>query len=159
MDPMAEPRTSFLLTDVQASTAFREADPATVDGQPNNLPRQLTSFIGREREVAEAWRLLTTTRLLTLTGSGGVGKTRLSVQVAGELLPSFPDGIWLVELAALEDPALLAQTVASALGIRELPGRALDQTLADVLRPRASLLLLDNCEHLVAACAALAESL
>jgi predicted ATPase/class 3 adenylate cyclase/tetratricopeptide (TPR) repeat protein/DNA-binding CsgD family transcriptional regulator len=131
----------------------------SLDAHLNNLPVELTSFIGREREVAEVRRLLTTTRLLTLTGSGGVGKTRLSQQVAGHLLPSYPDGVWLVELAALGDPGLVAQAIASALGIREQPGRALEQTLVDVLRPRASLLLLDNCEHLIAACAALAEGL
>ena len=131
----------------------------SLDAHPNNLPRELTSFVGREREVDEVRRLLVTTRLLTLTGSGGVGKTRLSQRVAADLGPSFPDGIWLVELAGLGDPSLLAQVVASVLGVREQPGRALLDTLIDVLRPRTCLLLLDNCEHLVEACAALADSL
>jgi class 3 adenylate cyclase len=125
----------------------------------HNLPRQLTSFIGREREMAEVKQLLTTTCLLTLTGSGGCGKTRLALQVAADLVEEYPDGVWLVELAALTDPVLLPQAVATALGIREEPGRLLAATLADFLRPRALLLLLDNCEHLLTACAQLAESL
>ena len=82
---------------------------------PNNLPLQLTRFIGREHEMAEAKRLLATTRLLTLTGPGGTGKTRLSLQVAADVLDAFPDGVWLVELAPLSDPALMPQTVASVL--------------------------------------------
>ena len=111
-------------------TAFQVVHPAlsgefpplrSLDAHPNNLPRELTSFVGREREVQEVKRLLTTTRLLTLTGSGGVGKTRLSQRVAVDLVPSFSDGIWLVELAGLGDPSLLAQAVATALGIREQP--------------------------------------
>ncbi|HZO28041.1 MAG TPA: tetratricopeptide repeat protein, partial [Chloroflexota bacterium] len=138
---------TFLLTDAEG------------DAYPNNLPRELTSFVGREREVAEVSRLLSTARLLTLTGPGGVGKTRLSQRVAADLGPSFPDGIWLVELASLGDPSLLTQGIASALGVREQPGRALQDTLVDVLRPRVTLLLLDNCEHLVAACALLADGL
>jgi predicted ATPase/DNA-binding NarL/FixJ family response regulator/tetratricopeptide (TPR) repeat protein len=150
MEPMVEHQTrtvTFLLTDVEGDT------------HSNNLPRELTSFVGREREVAEVSRLLSTTRLLTLTGSGGVGKTRLSQRVAADLGPSFPDGIWLVELAGLGDPSLLTPAVGSVLGIRELPGRALQDTLMDVLRPRVTLILLDNCEHLVAACALLADVL
>jgi predicted ATPase/class 3 adenylate cyclase len=125
----------------------------------HNLPVQLTSFIGREREMAEVKRLLTTTHLLTLIGAGGCGKTRLALQVAADRVEDSRDGAWLVELAALADPGLVPQTVASALGMREEPGRPLTDTLADALRPRALLLVLDNCEHLVAACAHLAETL
>jgi len=131
----------------------------SLDALPNNLPRQLTSFIGREREMAEVKRLLTTTRLLTLTGSGGCGKTRLALQVAADLVEEFANGVWLVELAALTDPALVPQAVASALGVREEPGRPLLATLSDYLKAKRLLLLLDNCEHLVAACAYLAEAL
>ena len=131
----------------------------TLDASPNNLPTQLTSFVGREREAAEAERLLGTTRLLTLTGAGGAGKTRLALKVAADLLEAYPDGVWLVELAALADPALVPQTVASALGLFEQPSRPLIQTLADFLKPRTLLLVLDNCEHLVEACAALADGL
>jgi predicted ATPase/class 3 adenylate cyclase/Tfp pilus assembly protein PilF len=125
----------------------------------HNLPAQLTSFIGREAEMAEVKQFLATTRLLTLSGSGGCGKTRLALQVAADLLEEYPDGVWLVELAPLADPTLVPQTVASALGVREEPGRPLTATLGDYLRPKQVLLVLDNCEHLLAACAQLAESL
>src|SRR5262249_32208802 len=104
-------------------------------------------------------RLLATTALLTLTGSGGCGKTRLALQVAADLVEEYSDGVWLVELAALSDPALVPQTVAAALRIREEANRPLIETLADSLGPRSLLLMLDNCEHLLAACAELAESL
>src|SRR5437867_10571971 len=92
---------------------------------PHNLPLQLTSFIGREREVAEVQRLLGTTRLLTLTGAGGVGKTRLALAAAASLAPSFPDGVRLVDLAPLADAALLPQALSAALGLRESPGESL----------------------------------
>src|SRR6266849_3960852 len=125
----------------------------------HNLPAQLSSFVGREREIVEIKRLLATTRLLTLTGSGGVGKTRLALRVAEETLDLYPDGVWLVELAALSDPALVPQSVATALGVRETPGRPFADTLTEYLRAKTPLLILDNCEHLVAACAALADAL
>jgi predicted ATPase/DNA-binding SARP family transcriptional activator/transcriptional regulator with XRE-family HTH domain len=126
-----------------------------------NLPLQLTNFIGRKREMAEIGRLLSSTRLLTLTGSGGCGKTRLALQVATDLLAAqvFPDGVWWVELAALSDAALVPQMLTGALNIREIPGRTLTETLANFLEPKHLLLVLDNCEHIVAACAHLAESL
>jgi len=131
----------------------------SLDVLPNNLPVQLTSFIGREREKAEVRRLLSTSRLLTLTGSGGAGKTRLALQVAAEVLEGFHDGVWLVELAALSDPSLVPKAVASALGVPEQPGRVLTETLADALRGKSMLVILDNCEHLVTACAHLATAL
>ena len=143
----------------EPSTRMVTFQKESLDARPNALPRELTSFVGREREVDEVKRLLATTSLLTLTGSGGSGKTRLSQRVAADLAESYPDGLWLVELAPLGDDALVPQAVASALGIREQPGRALTDTLIDVLRPRNALLLLDNCEHLVAVCAVLADSL
>src|SRR5438552_860297 len=111
----------------------------------HNLPVQLTRFIGREPEMAAVKRLLASTHLLTLTGSGGCGKTRLAQQVAADLLEQYPDGVWLVELAALADPALVVQAVAAALAVREEPGRPLTQTLLDYLRPRHLLLVVDNC--------------
>ncbi|MBI1877002.1 MAG: AAA family ATPase, partial [Chloroflexi bacterium] len=135
---------------------------------PHNLPLQLTSFIGREKEIAEVKRLLPPlslwekaqgVRLVTLTGAGGVGKTRLSLQVATELLDVFPNGVWLVELAALADPALVVQTVAAALGLREDMGRPMLDILIDHLRAKTALLILDNCEHLAEACAQLTEML
>ena len=126
----------------------------------HNLPLQLSSFIGRERETAEARRLLATGRLLTLTGPGGSGKTRLALQVAAEVIEELPDGVWLVELAALTDPSLLPQSIAAALGLGEEGGaRTLTETLTDALRPKSSLLIWDNCEHLILACAHLAETL
>jgi predicted ATPase/class 3 adenylate cyclase/Tfp pilus assembly protein PilF len=133
--------------------------PRTLEFLPNNLPSHWTSFIGREREIAEVKGTLAGTRLLTLTGAGGCGKTRLALQVAADLLGDYPDGVWLVELAAVADPALVPQAVAAAVGVREEPGRPLLQTLVESLRPRRLLLLLDNCEHLVGACASLAHDL
>jgi predicted ATPase/DNA-binding CsgD family transcriptional regulator len=126
---------------------------------PNNLPHQTTSFIGREREEAEVRRLLSVIRLLTLTGSGGAGKTRLALQVAAEVLEEFPDGVWLAELAAVSDPSLVPKAVATSLGVPEQPGRELADTLADSLRVKSVLVILDNCEHLVAACARLVDAL
>ena len=125
----------------------------------HNLPTQLTSFIGREREIAEIKRLLGTTRLLTLTGSGGCGKTRLALQVAANLLEQHPDGVRLVELAPLADPALVPNSVAAALDIPEQPNRPLTETLANYLRTKNVLLLIDGCEHLHAACQSLTEHL
>ncbi len=133
--------------------------PRTLDALPNNLPVQLTSFIGREREIAEVRRILSRARLVTLTGVGGSGKTRLAQQVAVDLLEEFTDGVWHVELGTISDLGLVPQTVATALGVREEPGLPLESTLADYLQNRQALLILDNCEHLVAACARLAEVL
>jgi predicted ATPase/DNA-binding SARP family transcriptional activator len=124
----------------------------------SNLPVQLTSFIGRERELAAVSHLLQTTRLLTLTGPGGTGKTRLALEVAAKLVDAYPQGVWLVELASLADPTLITQTIATTLGVREQPGRPLLEALVDYLRPKALLLLLDNCEHLIETCAQLAET-
>ncbi len=126
---------------------------------PNNLPIQLTSFIGREREKGEVKRLLASTRLLTLTGSGGAGKTRIALQVAAEVLEEFLEGAWLVELAPLSDPALVPQTVVSAMSVVEQPGRPILATLTDHVQQKHLLLVLDNCEHVVATCARLAETL
>lgn len=97
--------------------------------QPNNLPLDLSSFVGREKELAEVRRLMEEARLLTLTGSGGCGKTRLALAVAGELAEEFEDGVWFVELASLSDPSLVPQAVASVLGAREQPGHSLTETL------------------------------
>jgi predicted ATPase/class 3 adenylate cyclase len=130
----------------------------------HNLPLQLTRFIGREEQMAQVKHLLQSARLLTLTGAGGCGKTRLALQVAADLLVGagpracpLPDGAWVVELASLSDPALVPQTVAAALAVREEPGRPVPATLLNSLRSRSLLLVLDNCEHLLSACANLAE--
>jgi predicted ATPase/DNA-binding SARP family transcriptional activator/tetratricopeptide (TPR) repeat protein len=125
----------------------------------HNLPLQLSSFIGRERELAEVRRFLESSRLVTLTGAGGSGKTRLALRVAGDLLDVFKDGIWLVELAPLADSALVPSAIASSLGIAENEGGPLLDTLVGYLRDRHLLLLLDNCEHLVAEVARLADAL
>jgi non-specific serine/threonine protein kinase len=138
------------------------AEPPSVKSPPvrsNNLPRQLTSFIGREREMEEVKRLLSNTCLLTLTGSGGCGKTRLALKVAEGLVEDYKDGVWLVELASLSDPSLIPQAVAVDLEVREQPGRPLMDTLLDYLRPKQMLLVLDNCEHLIGACSTLADAL
>ena len=135
------------------------ADFPTIKVVPNNLPLQLTSFVGRQRDIAEVRRLLTTNRLLTLTGAGGVGKTRLGLQVAAEVLEEFRDGVWLVELAALSDSSLIPNAVASVLGVAEQPGRVLTETLAVALRGKSALVILDNCEHLIAACASVATAI
>ena len=103
--------------------------------------------------------MLAGARLVTLTGAGGIGKTRLALQAAAGLLADYPDGVWLVELAPLSDPALVPQAVATALGVRETPGEPLLASLIAALQAKQLLLLLDNCEHLVAACAALADAL
>ena len=134
-----------------------------------NLPAPRTALIGRERDVETVRRLVhgAEGRLVTLTGPGGVGKTSLALRVAGDLLPApgapgdapLPDGVWLVELAALTDPALLPQAVAAAVEVRERPGRPLEEVLLERLAGRGLLLLLDNCEHLVDACARLLDTL
>lgn len=143
-----------------------EVDPAKTEArlqeasarQLTNLPAQLTRFIGREREIADVRRLLGESRQLTLVGSGGAGKTRLSQRVAAEMLPLFPDGVWFVALAALTDPSLLADTTARSLGL-SLSSRSPQDVLIDHLRNREALIVLDNCEHLVDGCAELAERL
>jgi predicted ATPase len=126
---------------------------------PNNLPLQVNRFIGREREMTQVKGLLATTRLLTLTGSGGSGKTRLALQVATDLLEEFAHGVWWVELAALSDPLLVPQAVASVVGIPERAGCTLTEALSDALRTKHLLLVLDNCEHMLAACSQLIETL
>lgn len=128
---------------------------------PNNLPLQLTSFIGRERELVEVKDLLATTRLLTLTGPGGSGKTRLANQIATDLLAAaeYPDGIGWVELSSISDPELIPQAVATALAVREQPGHSLVETIIDYLRSRQVLLILDNCEHVASTCARLVNRL
>jgi len=119
---------------------------------PNNLPLQVNTFIGREQEVEEVKQLVATTRLVTLIGCGGSGKSRLALQVAAEMVDGYRDGTWLVELAALRDPNRVASTIAATLGCREEPGKAVGQTLTEYLKSRNLLLVLDNCEHLLLGC-------
>jgi predicted ATPase/class 3 adenylate cyclase len=124
---------------------------------PNNLPLQLTSFIGRDRELGEAKKLLASTRLLTFIGPGGTGKTRLSLQVAAEHLSDFKDGVWLVELAPLADPASIPQSIGSVFNLHAQMAMPLQEIITDYLRAKELLLVLDNCEHLIEACAQIAD--
>src|SRR5437763_3894310 len=131
----------------------------SLDAVPNNLPGELTSFVGRRAELGQISELLGSGRLLTLTGAGGCGKTRLALQAAADLIDDHPDGVWWVELARLEDPALLPAAVIAAIGIAEVPGRSPLDAMVGHLRDRSALLVLDNCEHLLDACAELADPL
>jgi predicted ATPase/tRNA A-37 threonylcarbamoyl transferase component Bud32/Tfp pilus assembly protein PilF len=125
----------------------------------HNLPHQLTRFIGRQRDIAAIRDLLKQTRLLTLSGPAGIGKTRLALEVAADLIRDYADGVYLVELGSLVDSALIPQTVASTLGVREERGQSIAQTTTDYLKERHLLLVLDNCEHVIDACAQLSEGL
>ena len=131
----------------------------SLDAFPNNLPIQLTSFVGREKEIAEIKASLNSSRLVTLTGSGGTGKTRLSIEVGIQLLPNFSNGVWMIELAPLSDESQIIPTLAQAFGLQELPFNPLANLVTDYLRDKKLLLILDNCEHLIAACARLANDL
>jgi hypothetical protein len=128
-------------------------------GRRTNLPRQTTSFVGRERELEAGKQLLGGARLVTLTGPGGTGKTRLALQVAAELLEDYRNGVWLVELAPLGDETMVLPAIAKVFALQSGPGRSLESVLADFLRSKELLLLLDNCEHLIEACARIAEKL
>jgi predicted ATPase/DNA-binding SARP family transcriptional activator len=126
---------------------------------PHNLPLQLTTFIGRDKERDEIGRLLLHHRLVTLIGMGGIGKTRLSVETGGHLLNRYPEGVWFIPLESLTDEKMLIQTVASYLGIVKLPDQAILDTLIHTLRSKRMLIILDNCEHVLEACSALVETL
>jgi predicted ATPase/class 3 adenylate cyclase len=160
---LAAPERVFQLSHPDLREAFPPLN--SLEARPNNLPVQLTSFIGRDTELVQLRRLLSAHRLVTLTGSGGCGKTRMALQAAADALVAYPDGAWLVELAPLSEPSLVARQLATVLGIREdvdtsgPGGRTLTDRLIDHLAARRTLVLLDNCEHLVAACAGLAARL
>jgi predicted ATPase/DNA-binding CsgD family transcriptional regulator len=126
---------------------------------PNNLPAQLSSFVGRERQLAELRKILRKSRLVTLTGPGGAGKTRLALRLAAEVLDRNRDGVWLVDLAMLSDARLLEQTVAAACGVHEKRRRSMLEVLVEHLRVQQTLLILDSCEHLVEPCASMVENL
>src|SRR5207237_9938693 len=115
--------------------------------QPKSWPLQLTSFSGRDGELADAGKLLSRSRLLTFLGAGGIGKSRLSLELAWQVLHKFPDGAWLIELATLRDAHLVPQAVASVLGVKEAAGGTVVDALANHLREREVLVILDNCEH------------
>ena len=125
----------------------------------HNLPHPVSSFIGRQREIAEVKRLISSSRLMTLTGVGGGGKTRLALQVARDLVDTFKDGVWWVELAALTDELLVPQVIAKVFSLREEPNQETSEILVNFLHNKQLLLVIDNCEHLINGCAQLAESL
>jgi predicted ATPase/uncharacterized protein HemY len=154
---LVRPEQVFQLTAPDLAVEFPPL--RSLETYPNNLPVQLNSFIGREKEMESIQEQLSAGRMVTLTGAGGCGKTRLALQVAAGMVERFAEGVWLVELAPLSEPTLVAQAVAAAVGVREEAGRSLTQTLIDALRSRDLLLVLDNCEHLIAACARLAQEL
>jgi predicted ATPase/class 3 adenylate cyclase len=131
----------------------------SLEASPNNLPQQVTSFIGREHELTDVKNQLRNTRLLTLLGTGGLGKTRLSLQVAASVLDGYPDGAWLVDLAPMTDESLVPQAVASVLGVKEEAGRPVIEALVKHVKDRQLLIILDNCEHLLRGCSELAKRL
>jgi predicted ATPase/class 3 adenylate cyclase len=141
-----------------AGLPSRFPPPRSLDARPNNLPAQLTSFVGREEQMAEIRRLLGQTRLLTLTGAGGTGKTRLALQVAAEVLTEYRDGVFFADLSALTDPALVPSVVARAMEVAADPGRSVLEAVEEHVRHRELLLVLDNFEQVVAA-APMAEEL
>lgn len=153
---LSQPERVFQLVDDDLPADFPPL--RSLDYLPTNLPVQLTSFVGREREQKELRDLVTDHRLVTITGVGGVGKTRLAVQVGAELVPEFPDGVWLCELAAIDEPESLAQVVAFSLGVKPQPGRSLVDAVCEFLRLRQALLIIDNCEHLLDPAADLIEA-
>jgi predicted ATPase len=129
-----------------------------LDASPGNLRPQTTSFIGRESEVAELQAAVKGRRLVTLTGVGGVGKTRLVIEVASRLADEYPDGVWFFELAAVTDPAAIPDAVAAVLGITQQPGKTVTESVASALEGRVRLLVFDNCEHVVDSVADLVEA-
>jgi predicted ATPase/class 3 adenylate cyclase/DNA-binding CsgD family transcriptional regulator len=154
---LGRPEHVFLLSHPELPEDSRP--PRSLDALPNNLPEQLTSFVGRERELQEIGGALAQTRLLTLTGAGGCGKTRLAAQAAAEALDRFPDGAWWVELAPLSDPAALGPTLGEALGVIPLPGQSSLEAVVAHLAQAHALVVLDNCEHLLDASASCVEEL
>jgi predicted ATPase/class 3 adenylate cyclase len=154
---LAEPEHVWQLT----IAGLRAEFPAlrSLDARPNNLPVQSTSFVGREQDIADVIELLERHRLLTLVGSGGVGKTRLAVHVGGELLDRYPDGVWFVDLAPISDPELVSSVTGQALGMSQQQGQRVDEAIAQWLKRKKLLIVFDNCEHVLEPVAQLAESI
>lgn len=139
----------------QAPRLASDAPPAVIASPSGYIPAPVTALVGREDDIVEVKAALGAARLVTLVGTGGVGKTRLALQVADEARPGFPDGAWFIDLAPLTDPGLVTQSVASVLGLRDDAAPSLEVALTDYLKPRTALIVLDNCEHLTDACALL----
>jgi predicted ATPase/class 3 adenylate cyclase len=154
---LTEPEQVWQLTIDGLRTEF----PAlkSLDTIPNNLPIQPTSFRGREHDLEELKGLLSQHKLLTLVGSGGVGKTRLALQVGAEVLDQYPDGVWLIDFAPINDPELVSSVIAQEIGMPQVEGRRIDESIAPWLRRKKLLLILDNCEHVLEAVAAIASAL
>jgi predicted ATPase/class 3 adenylate cyclase len=156
---LGRPEQIFQLDAAGLETEFPRLRSLGNPALPNNLPAQLASFIGRERELSQVRALVGSSRLVTLTGAGGSGKTRLGLQAAAELLDGSGDGVWLVELAAVTDEGAVAPAICRALGVATQPGRPVLETLLDALAPQDVLIVLDNCEHLIGACAKTADAI
>ncbi len=154
---LARPERVFQLLHSDLPASFPSI--RSLDAYAHNLPVQVTSFVGRRRDLDAVAELIPQTKLLTLTGVGGSGKTRLALQAAAELVSVFRDGVWLTELGPLDDGALLAAETASTLGVERLPGRSVQESLIEYLRSRHTLLILDNCEHLLDATVHLLDAL
>lgn len=152
-------RPEFLFQVTAEDLAGEFPPPRSMEVLPNNLPVQTTSFIGREKEMAELRNLLEKTRLLTLMGTGGTGKTRMALETGAQLIHEFKDGVWLVELAPVADPARVAEAVATAVGARLEADRPLGEILTNFFRNKHLLLILDNCEHVLAAASGLVADL
>jgi predicted ATPase/class 3 adenylate cyclase/Tfp pilus assembly protein PilF len=148
------------LFQVVAPGLGREFPPLrSIDSRPNNLPRQLTAFIGRQREIGEAKRMLAQSPLVTLTGPGGVGKTRLAIEVAADLLDEYEDGVWFVDLGPVTDPTFVGHAIATTLGVMDVAGQPILDTVVDHVRRRHILLVVDNCEHLLDSAARTVDAL
>jgi predicted ATPase/DNA-binding SARP family transcriptional activator len=157
--PSTETTTLYRSLTSRAQAPVLPASGQKITGPPRRLPIPLTELIGREQEIHEVVGSLRNSRLVTLTGAGGVGKSRLSIAVGEALLGEYQDGVWFVELAPLADSELIPQSIANALGIREEAGQSIEKTLLHVLACRSLLLIIDNCEHLVEECARIADRL
>lgn len=159
MDPQPETRELYKKIRKREIKPAQRETPKEKPAPPHNIPFQLSNFIGREKEQKTIAKLIASHRLVTLIGAGGIGKTRLSLKVGEGLLDQFPHGVWVVELAALNDPALVSQAVSAVFDIKERSENKLSERLIHHLQSKTLLLILDNCEHLIDACAQLAEAL
>ena len=157
LQDLGQPERIFQVAHADLSAEF--APLRSLDSYASNLPLQMTSFVGRGRELVEITKAFDDTRVVTLTGVGGVGKTRLAVQVGAELLPRFGDGVWLCELGPVADRGLVPEVVAAALGVQQRPGMSLAESILAACRNRELVLVLDNCEHLLDAAATLVEAM
>ena len=145
--------------EIKADIDERQGRNKPPEEKKHNLPVSATSFVGREKEMKEVRDLLLQNRLVTLTGSGGCGKTRLSQEIAISLLEEYTDGVWFIDLAPITDPNLVAKEIIQVLKIQEESGKAIIDTLTENIKNRSQLILLDNCEHLIQVCAEIADKL